>query len=152
VGQQIPFGSTVDVTNGTVILQSIVNGVIQEMRFAGGVFQVFQLPNGVTQLVLKGGDFSVCKKTKKTKKNTTRLGAAGPPGAKPIRLLWGNGKGKFQTKGRYAAATVRGTIYLVEDRCDGTLVRVKRGIVTVDNFTTKKTILVIPGKDYLAKP
>ena len=33
------------------------------------------------------------------------------------RKLWGDGKGKFRTKGRYAAATVRGTRWLVQDTC-----------------------------------
>ena len=27
--------------------------------------------------------------------------------------LWGSGKGKFRTTGKYSAATVRGTIWLV---------------------------------------
>ena len=143
VGQQIPLGSIVDATNGTVVLTSIVNGVIQTAQFAGGVFQMFQLPNGTIQLVLRGGDFSICKATK-----TTRLAA----NAHTIRRLWGNGKGHFQTKGRYAAATVRGTIWLVADRCDGTYVRVRRGIVSVENFVTKKTVIVTAPKSYLAKP
>ena len=143
VGQQIPLGSIVDATNGTVILTTIVNGVVQSAEFSGGVFQILQLPNGTIQLVLKGGDFSVCKA-----KKTVRLAA----NAHTIRRLWGNGEGHFQTKGRYAAATVRGTIWLVADRCDGTFVKVRRGIVTVQNFTTKKTVLIPAPKSYLAKP
>ena len=43
--------------------------------------------------------------------------------------LWGNGKGKFRTSGKYSSATVRGTIWLVEDRCEGTLTKVTRGTV-----------------------
>ena len=43
--------------------------------------------------------------------------------------LWGSGKGKFRTNGKYSAATVRGTIWLVEDRCEGTLTKVPRGTV-----------------------
>ena len=39
---------------------------------------------------------------------------AGGAAKKPkSRKLWGDGKGKFRTKGRYAAATVRGTRWLV---------------------------------------
>ena len=44
------------------------------------------------------------------------------------RKLWGDGKGKFRTKGRYAAATVRGTRWLTQDTCAGTLVRVTQGV------------------------
>lgn len=51
------------------------------------------------------------------------------------RRLWGNGRGRFRTRGRYSAATVRGTKWLVEDRCDGTLTRVARGEVEVVDFS-----------------
>jgi hypothetical protein len=46
---------------------------------------------------------------------------------------------------------VRGTIWLTEDRCDGTLTRVKRGVVAVQDFGTRKTKLVRAGKSYLAR-
>ncbi|MDP8944090.1 MAG: hypothetical protein M3N16_08245, partial [Actinomycetota bacterium] len=49
-----------------------------------------------------------------------------------VRRLWGRDrKGRFRTKGRSSHATVRGTVWLVEDRCDGTHVRVRRGAVEV---------------------
>jgi hypothetical protein len=143
VGQQIPLGAIIDATNGTVILTSIVNGVLQSAQFAGGIFQVLQLPDGTTQLVLTGGNFNICKATK-----TIRLAE----NARTVRSLWGNGKGNFQTKGRYAAATVRGTVWQVADRCDGTYVRVRQGIVSVQNFVTKKIVNVTAGHSYLAKP
>jgi hypothetical protein len=64
-------------------------------------------------------------------------------------LLWGSGKGQFRTKGRYAAATVRGTIWLTADRCDGTFVRVRRGVI-VSNIP--RTGPSLPPEDHLAKP
>ncbi|MGZ4331685.1 MAG: hypothetical protein ACXVXL_27240, partial [Solirubrobacteraceae bacterium] len=45
-------------------------------------------------------------------------------------LLHASGHGKFRTKGRYAAATVRGTIWTTADRCDGTLVHAIKDTVT----------------------
>jgi ferric-dicitrate binding protein FerR (iron transport regulator) len=68
-----------------------------------------------------------------------------------VRRLWGNGKGRFTTKGRYSSATVRGTRWLVQDRCDGTLTRVLRGVVKVKDFRSRKTINVRAGRTYLAK-
>ena len=65
--------------------------------------------------------------------------------------LWGNGKGKFRTNGKYSAATVRGTIWLVEDRCEGTLTKVRRGTVQVRDFKRKKTVTVKAGHSYLAR-
>jgi hypothetical protein len=46
---------------------------------------------------------------------------------------------------------VKGTQWLTEDRCNGTLFRVKRGVVSVRDFRKKKTVLVKKGKSYLAK-
>ena len=65
--------------------------------------------------------------------------------------LWGNGKGKFRTDGKYSSATVRGTIWLVQDECDGTLTRVKRGTVQVRDIKRRKTITVKAGHTYLAR-
>jgi hypothetical protein len=65
--------------------------------------------------------------------------------------LWGNGKGKFRTAGKYSSATVRGTIWLVEDRCEGTFTKVRRGTVRVRDVKRKKTITVKAGHSYLAR-
>ena len=58
--------------------------------------------------------------------------------------------GKFRTKGRYSAATIRGTIWTIADRCDGTLVHAIKDTVTVDDFVRHKTIALHPGHSYLA--
>ena len=65
--------------------------------------------------------------------------------------LWGNGKGKFRTNGKYSSATVRGTIWLTTDRCDGTLTTVKRGTVRVRDLRRHKTVTVKAGHSYLAR-
>ena len=65
--------------------------------------------------------------------------------------LWGSGKGKFRTDGKYSSATVRGTIWLVQDRCEGTLTKVRRGTVAVRDFKRKKTVTVKAGHTYLAR-
>ena len=65
--------------------------------------------------------------------------------------LWGSGKGKFRTDGKYSSATVRGTIWLVQDRCEGTLTKVTRGTVQVRDFKRKKTVTVKAGHSYLAR-
>ena len=65
--------------------------------------------------------------------------------------LWGNGKGKFRTNGKYSSATVRGTIWLTQDRCDGTLTTVKRGTVSVRDFKRRRTVSVKAGHSYLAR-
>ena len=76
-----------------------------------------------------------------------RVAAAAKPKS---RKLWGSGKGKFRTKGSYSAATIRGTQWLVQDSCAGTLTRVTQGSVVVT--AGKKRVVVRAGKQYLAKP
>jgi ferric-dicitrate binding protein FerR (iron transport regulator) len=68
-----------------------------------------------------------------------------------VRRLWGDGKGRFRTRGRHGAATVKGTKWLTQDSCDSTLVRVKRGTVVVRDFAKKKTVTVKQGRSYVAR-
>jgi len=145
VGEQIPFGAIIDATHGIVVLETELNGVLQAMQFSGGVFRVTQLANGTTLLVLQGGNPAVCsvKGTKTTRQTSIALDA------KTIRSLWGNGHGRFEVKGAYAAATVRGTIFHVVDRCDGTLVHVRRGVVAVLDLATGKTVTITAGQSFL---
>ena len=79
---------------------------------------------------------------------TSPLGAKKPK----TRKLWGDGSGSFRTRGQYSAATVRGTQWLVQDSCAGTLTQVKKGVVSVFDQVKKKTILLKAGKSYLARP
>ncbi|HEY3543878.1 MAG TPA: Ig-like domain-containing protein [Gaiellaceae bacterium] len=96
---------------------------------------------GVPTLALAGGDFSACSSSRSLAVNK-----------KPIRQLWGSAKGNFRTRGRYASATVRGTIWLVQDRCDGTLTQVVEGVVDVLDATRHRTVAVNAGASYLAAP
>jgi len=74
--------------------------------------------------------------------------------AEPVRRLWGRiGKrrGKFRTRGKYSSGVVRGTVWLTEDRCDGTLTRVASGTVRVHDFARRRVIVVRAGERYLAR-
>jgi len=142
----IPYNAIVDVTRGRLVL--VADTGTLTVNGAGGISAVFKLLRGtdrkkpVVELRLQGGNFSVCPKRK-----TSSVGAA----KTVIRQLWGDGKGKFRTKGEFSSATVRGTKWLVEDRCDGTLTRVKKGKVAVRDFVRKRTVIVRAGRQYLAK-
>ena len=70
-----------------------------------------------------------------------------------MRQLWGDGKGKFRTKGRYASATVRGTRWLTADRCDGTQrARSTRGVIAGADVPKRRKVTVRAGRSYLARP
>lgn len=64
-------------------------------------------------------------------------------------------RGKIKTRGKYGAATVRGTRWTMIDRCataphPGTLTIVREGRVAVDAFKLRKRTLVRAGRSYLA--
>jgi hypothetical protein len=148
-GQQIPFGAIIDTTHGTILLQDIgPTGQLEAAYFAGAIFKLITTPAGLTELVLQGGDFGVCKAKAKAKRHAAAAGQ--PPKKKTVvRSLWGNGKGQFVTKGRYAAATVKGTIWNTQDRCDGTFVKVQRGTVSVLDLAHHKAKNVTAGHSLL---
>jgi hypothetical protein len=141
-GQQIPLGTIVDARNGVVtIVAAAGNG--QTAKFYAGIFKLSQTkgekPITVLTLVEK---LTGCKSGKQ---------ASAAAKKKKKRRLWGNGKGRFRTRGRHSAATVVGTTWLVQDRCTSTLTRVVRGKVRVRDFVKKKNVIVTAGKKYVAR-
>jgi hypothetical protein len=108
-------GSTVDATHGKVKLTSArTSKGTQSGVFSLGAFVVTQQKSdGLTDLQLAGGNFGACTAARKAGKPLT--GAASRR-----RRLFGSAHGRFRTRGRNSSATVRGTDWLTEDRCDGT--------------------------------
>ena len=139
---QIPVGSSIDTRNGRIAITAAQGGgKTASADFYDGLFKLTQAKRSkVTSLTLterlscprKGSASAAAKKKKK-------------------RRLWGDGSGKFRTKGKHSAATVVGTKWLVEDRCRSTLTRVVRGRVKVRDFAKKKTVTVRAGKRYTAR-
>jgi hypothetical protein len=150
----IPVGSIVDTSAGTVALTTAVDaaGATQTANFSKGEFVLTQSTTAaLTALTLTGSSFAACRTgaTVRTAGLSARAGASGKS-KRVIRQLRGQGSGKFRTKGRYSAATVRGTTWVTQDRCDGTLIKVIQGTVAVRIKRTGKTALVAAGKSLLA--
>jgi hypothetical protein len=145
----IPVGSLVDTRRGVVSLTSAVNtrGATQSGSFTAGIFQVLQgrRSRGLTNLRLSGSGFARCAGAGKASAARRRLSR------RVVRKLRANVKGRFRTTGRYASATVRGTRWDMTDRCDGTLTRVRRGVVVVDDLRRHRRVTVRAGKSYLAR-
>jgi hypothetical protein len=145
---EIKVGSVVDTTHGTVKLTAgLGGGKTNSANFSDGLFKIQQsrARNAYMTLVLQGGNFGVCRG------RSLSVLSVDAKRKRQVRRLWGNGKGRFTTKGRYSSATVRGTHWLVQDRCDGTFTRVLRGIVKVKDFRRHKTVNVRAGHSYLAR-
>jgi Ca2+-binding RTX toxin-like protein len=149
-----PVGSIVDTTKGRVRLATVGRGVQVSARskrvrrqsavLSRGEFRVRQrrLGNGITDIFLRGDSFKSC-----------RSGRAGAHASRKswIRRLLMRARGRFRTRGHYSATTVRGTKWLTEDRCNGTLTRVIQGRVVVFDKVRKRNVRVRAGHSYLAK-
>jgi hypothetical protein len=144
-GEQLPVGTVVDTLNGRVTLFAAANkkGGTSESDFYDGVFKLSQTKGSKPITVLRLVErLTGCKTSKQ---------ASAAAKKKKKRRLWGNGSGRFRTRGRHSAATVVGTRWLVEDRCRSTLTRVRRGKVKVRDFVKDKTVTVKAGKKYVAR-
>jgi parallel beta-helix repeat protein len=144
--EAIAIGSAVDTTEGKARIASAnVEEVPQSAAFLGGVFRVLQ-PRGktLTTMRLLDGEFEPCAAAGAERATASAAGRGGN------NHLWGSGKGNFRTEGNNGSATVRGTIWYVADRCEGTFFKVNRGVVAVRDFTLGRTITLRAGGTYTA--
>jgi sugar lactone lactonase YvrE len=140
--RQIPTGSEIDATTGRVRMTTAAGaGTTGSADFYEGRFVVTQANAGTRLTTLKLSAPLSCAR---------RSAGLGASPAKQ-RHLWGSGKGNFRTTGRFAAASVRGTIWLTTDTCTTTTVRVKQGRVAVRDAVRKRTVFVTAGKTYTAR-
>ena len=157
--QGLPVGGKIDTRGGVVRLIALrgdARSSLQSGKFTGGAFSVGQASRGrrrgVVTLRLKASSRAGCTTTA-----TARLSANGPlvritrRRRGLLRRLRGNARGKFRTRGRYSSAISRGTEWTMSDRCEGTLLKVKKGKMAVRDFRRKRTIIVRAGQSYLAK-
>jgi 6-phosphogluconolactonase (cycloisomerase 2 family) len=146
--EELPLGSTIDTRRGRVELTTVRDRRrtrLQDGVFYGGLFKVRQRRRDryVTELLLRGR--LSCPRAQSASVVEARASRS------RRRRLWGRGRGRFRSRGRYSSATVRGTIWLVEDRCDSTLTAVRRGRVAVRDFVRDRTVVLRRGDRYLAQ-
>ena len=147
--RSVPVGSRIDTRHGEVDLRTAFapdhpGKGVQDGQFAGGQFAILQRAAqqglGVLDLVRPANAGALCR---------TRAARAS---RRVVALLRAKVHGSFRTRGRYSAATVRGTAWDTIERCDGTLTQVHRGVVSVLDLVRHKTIALRAGQSYLAKP
>jgi alpha-tubulin suppressor-like RCC1 family protein len=166
----LPLGTQVDTTAGRVRLTAArgpggqaaaAGAATQTSLFYGGQFRMTQMTAssgvrggqkvGLTVLTLTGATPSGCSAAQAGQATLGVVSRRRPTPKAKQRSLWGSGTGDWRTVGTNASATVRGTQWFTEDTCAGTLVRVARGVVSVDDFRTHQTVLVHAGHSFLAK-
>jgi hypothetical protein len=136
---QIPIGSQLDTTAGAVEITLRRGAANETSEFYDGVFTLLQQnATAIGELRLAGGEFLSCLTPMADRR--------------PVRRLWGSGRGRFRTRGRYSSATVRGTKWVTEDACGGTLTKVEEGSVTVYDVVRRVNVVVPAGRSYFAEP
>ena len=164
-GELIPLGSTVDARHGTLLIQSAVApgaGHVASGEFSGGIFVITQPPGTTVTVLALSSSFASCPGP--TPKATARIAAASTQkkkkpktkrkkkvSHKKVNEVFGNAHGQFSTRGHYATAADQGTRWRTADRCDGTLISVSAGKVTVTDFVHHRTIVLTAGHYYLAR-
>jgi hypothetical protein len=148
--KQVPVGCLINTRHGVVDLTASKgsSGELQGAHFWGGVFVASQ-DEGDDQVVgLKLAGRRMCERRGTRGKPVASVSRAQRHG----RKLWGSGKGNYTTSGSYGSATVRGTTWLVVDRCDAsTLIKVAEGVVSVRDFVKEKSLTLTAGQQYIAK-
>jgi hypothetical protein len=148
--KQVPMGCLVNTRHGTIALTSSKgsSGDLQDADFWGGVFVVTQEEGDNQEVELKLAGKRMCEKRSSSRKAVARSSRARRGG----RRAWGSGKGDYETSGSYGSATVRGTTWLVVDRCDAaTLFKVTEGTVWVQDFVKDKEVVLNASEQYIAK-
>jgi hypothetical protein len=152
----LPSGTVVDARRGRIRLTTALDkaGTFQTGRFWGARFRVRQSGsgNGMTSLSLRGGSFGRCPARSSALARASVVPRENPTSRRVVRRLWARDRGgRFRTYGNNSVATARGTAWTTEDRCDGTVTRVREGAVAVRNRRTGRTVLVRAGGSYLAR-
>jgi hypothetical protein len=130
----VPIGATVDARNGKLDVATPTGSA----QLAAAIFTIRQR-DGVPEAVVA------------TPAGLARACAPGrtPPPKGIVRTLKVVAKGLFRTVPKKGIVTGRNASWTTTDRCDGTLVTVQRGSVTVT--LGRKAIRVKKGKRYLFK-
>jgi len=154
---ELPVGTIFD-TRGSRVRLTAATGAFgstapdQSVEFYAGLFKIKQSPGSGSDATAKLIGKLACGAGRPT---TARAGSKGPTAvttAKRGRKLWGSGSGGYATSGRGSTSSVRGTIWLTKDTCDGTLTKVVEGLgVEVFDRKLKKKIFLGPGEKYLAR-
>jgi PKD domain len=151
--ETIPVGAQLDTSRGRVKVRSAATTgrKLQTGQFFRGRFKIRQVrikrrsKRLITDMQLTGSSFrKTCGASRAAISQRKRS-------KKRVRRLFGSAKGRFRTSGRHAAATVRGTRWSIQDRCDGTLVKVQQGRVQVRDKVKRRNVIVRTGRTYLAR-
>jgi hypothetical protein len=151
--RQLPSGTVLDTRAGTIILTAAAGKQAQTGTFTGAVFKFTQTggKHALTTLTLIEGSFPGAPSYASCRAGRATGSAHAALSSRILQTLRSRATGRFRTRGRYAAGTVRGTQWTTTDRCDGTLIAAQLHSVLVTDFVKHVTVLVRAGHSYLAR-
>lgn len=154
----VPMGTVVDATEGKADM-TFANQDSSKYtgRFWAGIFQISQTEGEFPYAVVKLRDDVVGK----AKTEPVVSSAAAQFGAwisakkkkkagKRKNRVWGDGKGRFRSDGSNSSASVRGTIWMVENYQNATRTYVRTGVVVVRDKRKRRNITLRRGDSYTA--
>jgi len=147
--REVPFGSIVKAEGVATIVSENGDGVDDTAKFWGGTFKALQSPDSTSYFIAKLRSKLHCGDGNKGESaQASSLLAVAAGGGR----LWGSGHGKFRSRGRGGAATLRGTTWWWRDRCNGTQFGVTDGTgIDVRDPGHKGLIFLQPGDTYFAE-
>ena len=158
--RQLPAGTEVDAVQGALALTTATakRKKSQTGTFSGAVFKLSQQRSGAnkgqeTLSLVEGAykgapSFVSCKARKAFAGPVAGIASLSPSVLQTLHAK--DNHGSFRTRGKLAAGTVRGTVWAMSERCDGTYTVVYRGVVDVYVYAIRKTVAVHAGRHYLA--
>ena len=133
-------------------------GEVQSGTFSGGAFAVSQTRgrSPVTVLEMRGGGFRICPALER------EHAKAAEHRERVLRRLVADSRGRHEIRGKNSMARTRTrrrrarrtalmhTVWTVEERCIGTITRVRRGEVVVTDLATGRRVTLGAGESHLA--
>jgi hypothetical protein len=161
----VPVGSVVDTRQGEVRLRSAVgfSGPLESGTFSKGVFRIVHPRRlrdaGITELRMRGSVPGPCPAADawaarlvrrlysdvRRRPRSSRSGSSAAASAEAPRT-------GFRVRGRHSTATAQDAAWTTSDRCDGTLTRVTRGELVLQDLRRERSIVLGAGEGYLARP
>ena len=156
----LPIGTKFDTRNGVVRIIAATGSFGAQlpdefMDYYDGKFKIKQKPAFNSDLIAKLIQKLSCKGANSSKASVASSGPAAFTARRrrKRRRLWGSGSGSYSTSGGGGTGSVRGTTYLVKDKCSGSNFFVLDGIGIDVNpkEKKKKNVFLGPGESYFAE-
>ena len=149
----LPLGAIIDARRGKLAVTTAAD--FRAARAASHKTSTAQVAAGIFQIKQQraAAKAAVTDLRLRTRAGAARACAAGrkPPAKGVVRALSGRAKGRYRLTGKAAVAKLTNATWAVEDRCNGTRMKVKRGKLAVFDRGRRRTVTVRAGKSYLAK-